>query len=167
MMPLPQKFDQNEWFLIISILISYSIILFLPRRFPLGITILLMFFGSVVARLSDHFLASPKLDLYNLMDTPNYDLFDLVTYLLYAPFSYLFIYFYDKWKVKGLWNLLYILLCTAAGTLYEWVCKVFHLFTYKGWHLSYSFTIYLIVQCLALLFYHLVKRNYQLLLKSR
>jgi hypothetical protein len=157
-MPLPQKFDQNEWCLIVCILVSYTSILLLPRRFPFRLTVLLMLFGPTVARLSDHLLASPKLDLYNLMDTPKYDLFDFFTYLLYAPFSYLFIYFYEKWKIKGYWIVLYIFLCTCGGTLFEWVNKLFHVFTYKGWELSFSFSVYLVTQCFALLFYHWIKQ---------
>lgn len=156
MLPLPIKFDGNEWFVIIGILISYFVIFLLPGRFPHSVTVLFLLIGTTIARLSDHFLASPKLDLYNIMDTPNYDLFDLITYFLYAPFSYLFIYFYDKWKIKGYWILLYLLLCTSGGTIFEWVNKEFGVFTYKGWHLSYSFTIYLAVQSFVLLFYHWV-----------
>ena len=166
MMPLPQKFDENEWFLLICIILAYTIVFILPKRFPFGITILLMLYGSIVARLSDHFLASPKLDLYNLMDTPKYDFFDLITYLLYAPFSYLFIYYYEKRSVKGFGLVLYLLICTSVGTLFEWVNKEFHVFTYKGWHIAYSFTIYLGTQCLTILFYHFVKHAYTKELKG-
>jgi hypothetical protein len=166
-MPLPVKFDQNEWFIIVSIIIAYSITFFLPRRFPSGITVLIMLFGPTVARLFDHFLASPKLDLYTLTDTTKYDLFDLITYFLYAPFSYFFVYIYDRLKVKGYWTILYILLCTSFGTIYEWISTLFHVFKYNGWKLNYSFTVYLLTQCFALLFYHLVKRNYYLLSKEK
>lgn len=160
MMPLPQRFDQNEWFLLICNLLAYFIILLLPRRFPFSITILLLLFGTVAARLSDVLIASPGFDLYNVMDTPKYDFFDLVTYISYAPFAYLFVYYYDKWKVKGYWVIPFLLLCTTGGTLYEWVNKVFHVFTYKGWQLSYSFNYYFATQCVTLLFYHWIKRHW-------
>ena len=159
MMPLPEKFDVNEWFLIGCVIISYLVVTFLPKRFPRSITVLFLLIGTTIARLSDHLLASPKLDLYNIMDTPNYDFFDLITYFLYAPFSYLFVYFYDKWKIKGYWILVYLLLCTSGGTLFEWVNKEFGVFTYKGWRLSYSFSVYMAVQCFVLLFFHLVVRH--------
>ncbi|MGG3466179.1 hypothetical protein ABES02_01125 [Neobacillus pocheonensis] len=159
MMPLPEKFDENEWFLIGCVVVSYLVLFFLPKRFPRSTTILFLLIGTTIARLSDHFLASPKLDLYNIMDTPNYDFFDLITYFLYAPFSYLFVYFYDRWKIKGYWILVYLLLCTSGGTLFEWVNKEFGVFTYKGWRLSYSFSVYLAVQCFVLLFFHLVVRQ--------
>jgi hypothetical protein len=153
-MPLPVKFDENEWFLISCILISYSVIFRLPKRFAFSQNVLFMLFGPTVARLSDHLLASPKIDLYTLMDTTDYDLFDFFTYLLYAPFSYLFVYFYDKWNIKGYKIILYIFLCSIGGAGFEWVNKMFHVFTYKGWQLPFSFSVYLVTQCLSLLFYH-------------
>lgn len=167
MMPLPQPFDKNEWFVLIGIMVSYSIVRFLPKRFPTVISVLLMLFGPIVARMCDHFLASPKLDLYNLMDTPNYDLFDLFTYFLYAPFSYFFIYFYDRWKVKGAGMLLYLFLWTVASAFFEWIHTLFHVFTYHNWRLSYSFTVYLVVQCLELLYYYLLVRTYSKLTKGK
>jgi hypothetical protein len=165
-MPLPQEFDQNEWFLIIALIISFTLILFLPRRFPLSITILIMLFSITVARLSDHLLAGPNIDLYNLMDTGKYDLFDLFLYFLYAPFGYLFVYLYEKLNIKGFWILLYIIICSIAGTMIEGLCVLFDVFNYKGWKLSYSFCFYLAVQALTLLFYHYIKRSHHLLSKK-
>jgi hypothetical protein len=157
-MPLPVNFDENEWCLILCILISYSVTFLLPKRFPFSQNVLLLLYGPTVARLCDHLLASPKLDLYTLMDTQNYDLFDFFTYLLYAPFSYLFFYFYDKWKIRGYGIILYIFFCSIGGTLFEWVNKIFHVFTYKGWELPFSFSVYLVTQCLSLIFYHWINR---------
>ena len=53
-MTLPEKFDQNEWFILVSLIITFSIVWMLPKRFPLSITLLLMLFSSTVARLFDH-----------------------------------------------------------------------------------------------------------------
>ncbi|MBB2482571.1 hypothetical protein H5P36_20580 [Bacillus sp. APMAM] len=153
MLPLPQKFDENEWFVIIGIIISYTIVFLLPKRFPISISILLMMFGSTVARISDHLLAAPRVDMYNLMDTPKFDLFDLVLNLFYAPFAYLFIYFFDKFRIKGFTILFYIIGCTLVGTMFEWLTKQFHVFIYEGWQLAYSFTVYFIIQSLTLLLF--------------
>lgn len=153
---MPKKFDENEWFLLVCLVICYVIMFRLPRRFPPSITVLFLLIGPTIGRLFDHLLATAKLDLYNLMDTPNFDFFDLIIYFLYAPFSYMFLYFYDKWNIKGYWILLYLLLCTFFSGLFEWINQVFHVFTYKGWKLSYSFGVYLGVQSFVLLFYHLL-----------
>lgn len=158
MLTFPQKMDQNEWCVIIAIFISYAIILFLPRRFPFSITILIMLFGTTVARISDYLLAVSKLDLYTVMDSEKYELFDLIIYILYAPFAYIFVYVYDKYNIKGYWVLFYILICTLGATIYEHINKVFHVFTYHGWKLLYSLSVYLFVQCIALLYFHLIRK---------
>ncbi|MBS4174369.1 hypothetical protein [Bacillus sp. FJAT-49736] len=159
MLPFPRKFDENEWFVIIGIIVVYTIFFILPKRFPIGTTILIMMYGSTVARIFDHLLASPRVDLYNFMDTPNFDLFDLFLYFFYAPFSYFFIYFYVKFKVKGFGVLCYIMVCSLGGMMFEWLAIQCHVFTYRGWHLAYSFTIYLFIQTLDLLLYEWCSRH--------
>lgn len=159
---LPEAFDKNEWFIIITILISYAFILWLPKRFPLGLTILMLLFSSTVARVYDNFLSSPDLDLYNIMDSAKLELFDIISYFLYAPFAYLYVYLYDKLHVRGFWILFYIIICSLFATAFEGVTVLFNIFNYTGWKLTYSFSVYLSVQSLTLLFYHRVKRFYYL-----
>lgn len=159
---LPKSFDGNEWFIIIAITLSYSLILWLPKRFPLGLTILLLLFGSTIARIYDHLLSSPDLNLYHIMDSSKYELFDVISYFLYAPFSYLYVYLYERLNVRGLWILLYIVISSIIGTLFEGVNALFHVFNYHGWKLTYSFSVYLFVQALTLLFYHMVKQAHHL-----
>ena len=158
-MKLPVSFDQNEWFVLISLIISTTIVIILPRRFPLSKIILLFLFSAVVARLSDHLLAGPNSNLYNLMDTNTLDLFDMLTYFLYMPFVYFFIYFYDKWKLRGYSIFLYIVGSVLAGTVYEWITSYFNVFNYHGWKVYYSFTVYLAIQPLTILFYELLRKN--------
>src|SRR5690606_35876860 len=134
MMPLPQKFDQNEWFIIISLAVGVVTVILLPRRFPLSVSILLMVFASTVARTLDHLLAGPTVDVYNITDTGKYDLFDLITYTLYAPFAYIFVYIFDRFNIKGYWILLYLVIASLIATLYEWLCVLFDVFNYKGWN---------------------------------
>ncbi len=152
-MMLPQRFDENEWFVIIVTLLSYSVLLLIPKHLPKSIMIMVMLFSSTVARLFDHLLSSPKLNLYDLMDAPKYEVFDLLTYLLYPPFAYVFIYLFNKLKIRGFWIVLYILLWSIVGTMFEWLTVIFGIFNYNNWKLSYSFTVYLIVQSLTLLFF--------------
>ncbi|MFD2445394.1 hypothetical protein ACFSO7_15625 [Bacillus sp. CGMCC 1.16607] len=159
--PLPKSFDQNEWFLIISFLISIFPVFVLPKRIPSTIMILMMIYAAVVARLFDHLLAGPPLDFYNLMDKGKFEAFDILTYLLYAPFSYFFVYFYEKWHIKGYKILLYIIASSIGGTAYEWLSHYFNVFNYKEWQLPYSLTVYLLVQPLTLLFYEYIKKAHE------
>lgn len=84
-MPLPVQFDQNEWFVIIALIISYSIIIYLPKKIPFSIFVLISVYALVIARMYDHTIESPTVDYYDIMDTTKYDLFDLLLYLLYPP----------------------------------------------------------------------------------
>lgn len=152
-MMLPQKFDHNEWFVIFVILLSYLVILPLSKRLTKSIMILVMLFSTTVARLCDHLLSSPKLDFYDLMDAPTYELFDLFTYLLYPPFAFLFVYIFKRLSIRGFWIVLYILLWSVGGTLFKNLTVIFDIFNYKDWKAVYSFTVYLIVQSLTLLFF--------------
>jgi len=160
-MPLPKTIDFNEWFVIVSFILSMIIIFRLPNRFPLSVIILLSLFASVIARLCDHLLAGPKFDFYDLMDTGKYDLFDLFTYFLYIPFIYLFIYFYDKWRLQGVRVLFYIIICTFIGTTFEWISSLFKVFNYKTWEISYSFTVYFVIQPITLLFFEFIKKHHK------
>lgn len=161
-MKLPQNFDQNEWFLIVWLIISFAVVFLLPKRFPLSITILIMLLSSTVARLSDHLLSSPNLDLYDVMDAPTYEIFDLLSYVLYPPFAYLFVYIFDKLNIRGFWIVTYIVIGSLGGIMYEWLSAYFNVFNYKGWHLRYSFSVYLISQTFTLLFFRYIKRTHEL-----
>ncbi|MDP4147072.1 MAG: hypothetical protein Q8936_21795 [Bacillota bacterium] len=165
-LPLPISFDQNEIFVVITILIGSFIVFLLPKRFPGAITILLLIEPGLVARISDHFLASPQMlgsqyDLYDILDTGKVDFFDLITYFMYSPLGYIFIYIYDRYKTKGMYFTLYIFFSSLFATAFEWSAMKFKVFTYKHWNLSFSFIAYLITLSMSILFLNLIKRLYK------
>lgn len=160
LLPFPKELGENEWFLIVALVVFSMTILFLPKRFPISLTILIMVFSSVVARVSDHILAGTNLDLYDVMDSGKYDFFDIISYLLYPPFAYLFVYFYFSWRISGLAISLYILLWSIGGVAFESLAVYFKVFTYKGWSLKYSFLLYLVIQTATLVFFHFLKKSY-------
>ncbi|MDC3414997.1 hypothetical protein NC797_15270 [Aquibacillus sp. 3ASR75-11] len=166
-MILPVQFDQNEWFLIVMIILSYTVVFLMPKRIPWSQFILVMLLSVMIARLSDHLLASPSVDLYDINDTGKYDLFDFVTYLLYAPFSYLFIYFYDRFNIRGIGIVLYIVVCSFLGMLFEMTNALFEVFHYKGWSAVYSFSVYLVSQSITLLLFSYIRTAYHTLLRNQ
>lgn len=156
-MRLPEEFDSNEWFVIISLIIATLMILLLPKKLPLSISILMILFGSTVGRLTDRFLAAPNWDLYDIMDTGKYDLFDFLTYVLFGLFAYLFAYLFENMNIRRLNLLFFVLICAILGTIFEYVSLYFHVFEYKSWEINYSFNVYLVVQALTLFFYSHIK----------
>jgi hypothetical protein len=160
-LPLPQQFDSNEWFVILSIVVSFSLLFLLPRRFPLSISILILSFSIFIARSVDEILAGPKVNFYDVIDSGKYELFDVISYAMYAPSAYFFIYFFDKFKFKGFYLFFYIVSFSLIGWGFEWVCEKFGVFTYIQWQLKYSLAVYLVVQPLTLLFYQLISQSHQ------
>ncbi|WP_138417538.1 hypothetical protein [Aquibacillus sediminis] len=161
-MILPQDFDYNEWFILITITVFYGLIFLLPKRFPLSVSIIIMLFTSTVARLSDHLLSGAIIgDVYDIMDTNVYELFDFLTYVTYGPFGYFLFYLYDLFKPKSIWLVGYIFLWSLASMGFEGISAFFEVFHYNGWKLTYSFSFYLIVIPIALGFCVYVKQVYQ------
>lgn len=156
-LPIPKELSPNEWFVIISIIVSYPIFFILRRRFPVSMIILIILFSATIARMADHVLAGPPLDLYDLMDSGNYDLFDILSYLLYGPFAFIFLYFYEKFTIKGMYIFYYILVWSILSVVYERVTVLIGIFTFKEWNSIYSFPFYLFVQSLTILYYHFLR----------
>jgi hypothetical protein len=157
---LPIVFDGNEWFIRISFCVIAPIPFILPRRFPTIATIVLMFLAIGIPNYVDFILGVPPLDLYDVNDTNKYELLDMALYYLNAPFAYLFVYFFDKWKISGLRIALYVSVWSIAATAYEALAVYCHVFKYKGWNLAYSFVFYLAIQSFYLLLYYLIKKKY-------
>ncbi|WP_040203725.1 hypothetical protein [Neobacillus jeddahensis] len=161
MLVLPDKFDSNEWFIILSIIVAYSFILILPKRFPLSITLILLIFNMTYAQVVDHILAGVSVDLYDINDVEKYEWFDWITWFLYPPFGYLFAYFYDKWSVRGVRVFWYIILWVFIAMGQEMLCLWFNIFTYDGWKIPYSFPVYILTLCLYLLFFLYMKGTFE------
>lgn len=155
-------FDKNDWFLITALIVSYGVMLLLPKKFPLSISILLNLFGIAVASLFDNSIGYRPFDFYDIMDGPGYTFMDLLVYFLYAPFGYFFMYGYSWLHIKKMGTVFYILLFAAASVGFEWLCIRFQVFRYKhGYSIVYSYTIYLFVQASLLMFYGYLKSTPQ------
>ena len=167
-LPLPEKFDANEWFILFHILALVILLYKLPKRFPTSITILLLMFTVTVARVVDHVIAGPHVDLYDIMDSGDFELFDLLCYVPYAPFGYVFIYIYDKFQLKGISLILYIVLSSIGSIGFEWLTGTSYIsyLKYSSWKPIYSLPIYLLIQPCTILFFHLIKSIHEKSLTS-
>lgn len=148
----PEKFDGNEWFIIISLLLVLTIALLLPKRFSPMVVVLLVLFNVFLGQTVDSFIGVPPYDLYDVNDRKEYEIFDGILYFFhYPPSAYLVTYFYDKWRIKGLYVIAYIICCALITTGLEWMAVIFHVFNYKGWKLIYSAPVYMAVYGLNIL----------------
>jgi hypothetical protein len=157
-MPFDEKaFDLNDYFLFALILIGFGLVYKMPKRFPRSVTILILLFCSTVACVLDNSLGGNLIDLYDIMDGPKYAIMDFFLYFFYPPYGYFFVYYYDRWKVKGFWTLLYITGCSLLAIAVEWGCVKAGIFHYKkGYFINYSFCIYLTTQTMTIFFYQYI-----------
>ncbi len=142
------------------IIIAYAIIFFLPRLFKdRFLSFLLIFYGITFAGFFDNTIGAAPFDYYDIMDGPKYTIMDLFAYLVYGPYGYLFIYYYEKFHITGKKVIIYIMIWMVIGIVFEWINLKFEVFTYKGgYKLAYSIPIYLAVQSILILFYKYIKR---------
>ncbi|MFD1739446.1 hypothetical protein ACFSCX_23475 [Bacillus salitolerans] len=148
-----KNFGMNDIFVLFLICLFLFLIVIFPKRIPKGSSTLLFLFSVVVASVFDNSIGADNFDYYDILDGPKYTIMDVVAYLLYLPFGYFFYYMYDKYKIRGIKTVAYILAWTLFGMLFEYICISFNLFTYKnGYKYLYSVPIYLFSLTVLLLF---------------
>lgn len=160
MMWVEDKFDMNDYFVIFAVMISWGIYFFLPKVFSKQLTILIFLYSLTAAGLFDNSLGAPPFDFYDIMDGPAYTGMDLVVYLLYPPFAYLFLLVYKKLQVSNRYSLVFILCFTTAALAIEWVYYKMGVFQYKnGNSIVYSICSYLFIQSLLVVFYRFLQND--------
>jgi hypothetical protein len=155
-LPLPIKFDQNEWFITLNTLFGYTWVLFFPKRYLRVISVLVILFCISMALIIDHAIASPPLDLYDINDRKEYELFDVFTYFMYTPYALLCVYLFDKFNPKGIHFTAYIIGWSLLSLSFEWLAVKCHVFTFYNWSLLYSFSVYLVTTTLHLSFFRFI-----------
>lgn len=140
------RFNLNEWFTIIALLTGIVLVLKLKKIFSIKQGLLYFLFGVFIGFLFDHTISVWPVDYYDVNDNSTYQFMDFLTYLMYGPFSYLFAYAYNYFKVKLSFTPLYILVWSLVAFFMEFLAKSVGVFHYKnGYTIFYSFPIYLIV----------------------
>jgi hypothetical protein len=158
---LPEHFDQNEWFIIIVILLSLIMFKRLPKRFPKAITTIIVLYSIAMPKIFDHTIAVKPYNLYDLTDSGKYELFDVIMYAIYPPFGYLFIYLYDYFKIKGIRFVLYIFIWALAALGMEFITNKLHVYNYHGWKLIYSLPTYTGVMIIHILLFNFSMRYFR------
>ncbi|WP_066064788.1 hypothetical protein [Neobacillus soli] len=149
-----RHFNVNEWFVIGMIIGGMVLFYLLPKILPLLTVVYCFLIGPFLGLVFDHTIAVPPLDLYDVGDESGYSLFDLLSYTMYAPFGYFFIYFYERLRIKGQSKVVYIFIWSFLAIFVEWISVHVGIFHYKnGYKLLYSIPIYFFVESLTLFIY--------------
>lgn len=152
------RWNANEWFVIGMLVLGYTLLMVLPRRFPIKCSAVFTLYGIFAGLFLDHSISVRPVDFYDVNDNSNYQFMDFLTYVMYGPFTYLYAYLYDRWNIKPSRVPLYVLGWAFFSMGVEWIAMKVGVFHYKnGYTIFYSFPIYLLLNSLYLLFLHKVK----------
>lgn len=152
-------FNANEWFVVISMIVMNLAIWFAPKLFSKLESVGYYIFGIYIGLFYDHTLSIKPWDYYDVNDSSSYQFIDFMSYIMYGPYGYFFLYFYVKWNIKKLRIIPYILIWSAFSMLLEWCGLKAGLFHFdKGYKMYWSFPIYLLSQTMTIFFYHLSTR---------
>jgi hypothetical protein len=153
-------FDWNEWFMIVTSVIAFSIILLIRKQFQTVVFIIIWIYSITFVESIDYALAGSPFRVYYCADNLTYEpAAALIHIFLYPAFSFIFLYFYDRWDIKGKNLIIYILLWDAFSILFEWINIKNGVFHYTGWELYYSIPVYPISSLLLIRLFHFTKRQ--------
>ncbi|WP_248929717.1 hypothetical protein [Paenibacillus hamazuiensis] len=149
LLPLPNDYDINEWFVLGSLALVMTLTLALPKRFAKIEIYYIWLFNAFLSLTVDLIIAVPPYDMYDISDNPSMELIDLLTYfLLYPPAGYLAMYAYDLWKPHGYRVLGFVILCALVSWGLEFLAWKTGVFRYKTWRIEYSVLVYIAVYAL-------------------
>jgi hypothetical protein len=155
-----KAFDWNEWFVLITFFSLNILIFIIPKVLSRAEGIAHYLFGIAVVHFFDHTISVKPWDFYDVNDTSNYQVMDFLYYVMNGPISYLFISFYSKLRIKGYRTILYILIWSSFAILIEWFGVKIGLFHFdKGYKMYWSFPIYMLVQTLQIIYYHIMLKR--------
>ncbi|CDQ18405.1 hypothetical protein SAMN05192559_101981 [Halobacillus karajensis] len=162
-----ESFDKNEISVLILLLISYTLLFLLPSKFNRDVSLLFLLFGFTIGVFFDFTIGGGLVDFFTLNDSNHYELFDLLYYLSFAPFSYFFIYFYESLHINKRTFIFYIIGWAAIGLMMQWVFTKLGIVEFqKGFTVPYSFAVFLITQTITSLYYELIRSRFVILKKT-
>ncbi len=151
-------FNTNEWFIVIALIVGTLAVLWPPQRFTKKTSALYLLFGVLFGFLFDHTLSVFPVSYYVINDTSQFEVMDFLSHVMYAPYSYLFFYLYDFFRIKPRYSLVYILAWALMSVGFERLCAAVGIFHYRhGYTIYYSFAIYLAVLSTWTVLYYVLK----------
>jgi len=162
-----ESFDKNEVFLLILNITAYLVVFLLPKKLTLQMKIFSLLWGFSLGTLFDFTIGGGLVDYYKVNDLNNYEVTDIFYYLLFAPFGYLFFYFYEVFRITKRTFIVYVLTWSLIGVAALWLLTLMDIITFqKGFKLSYSFPVFLVTQTISGIYFLLVKVREQIFINQ-
>jgi hypothetical protein len=160
-----ESFDQNEVILLIMTGIAYLVYFLLsrkPNNLAPQIRILSLLWGLTIGVLYDFTIGGGQTDFYRVNDLNNYEVTDVIYYLLFAPFGYFFFYFYERFRISKKTFIVYVLVWALLGVAFQWLLTKAGILTMQnGYRLAHSFPIFLFTQTITGIYIQLLKAKEQ------
>lgn len=154
------NFGLNDWVMIVSSFVVFCIFLMIRKHFHPIVIIVIWIFMIAFVEAIDYFLAASPFKVYYCGDNITYEPATGVIHLfLYPGYSFIFLYMYDKWNIRGLNLILYCACWTVFSIGFEWFFLVTKVFTYTGWKLYYSILVYPLSNFILIWLFHFIKKN--------
>jgi hypothetical protein len=128
--------------LIVS-LTGFACVWILPKRFPPSMMLLTSLVPVLFAKMFDSILLLPPFETYYVNDMKKVEWFDVLLYLMYSPFGYLFLYAYDRFRPKPFATVAILALTSLFAVLFEWLTVKAGVFHYTGWKIYNSLPVYI------------------------
>ncbi|WP_335871992.1 hypothetical protein [Bacillus sp. 2205SS5-2] len=158
-MILWENFNLNEIYVMLLLFIGFTAYVIVPSVLPKATTLLFLVWGFAISTIFDFTIGGGLIDFYKVNDVNSYELTDLLSYFAFAPFSYFFIYLYEKFLHSRTSIVLYILGWTMTGLLMEKLSTSVGAIHYQhGYVLWYSVPVFLVVLTSTALLYEMVKK---------
>ncbi|AFH63785.1 hypothetical protein ACVNS2_24265 [Paenibacillus caseinilyticus] len=152
------NFSLNEISLLALNAGAYLLIFLLPGRFTPQVRTLSFLWGLTMGTLFDFTIGGGLVDFYVVNDTDRYEAFDVMYYLLFAPFGYLFFYFYEVLGINRRTFILYVAAWSVVGVGAQWGTTLLGIITFqRGFQVPYTFPVFLITQTVSGLYLECVK----------
>jgi hypothetical protein len=151
------RFDQNEVYILLMLISGIFPLIRTKKIFSREVSILYILYGIFMGLLMDHTISVKPLDFYDVNDNSKFNFMDFLTYVMYGPFTYFFIYMYQRLNIKAKYAPPYILLWTFLAMAAEYAGVRLGVYHYKnGYQIYYSLPIYLAVLTLQMALYRFI-----------
>jgi hypothetical protein len=150
---LPKNFDENEWFILVSMVIMIILILLIPKRLLIIEVLSLWLLNIFIAHVVDYSVIGQPINLYYSNDTFKYEIFDFfLYYFLYPSTMYLFFTGLAFRFIRKHW-LIYVCFASIVTTGLEKIAHFLNVFTYINWSLWFSLLAYIVIYFINFGFY--------------
>ncbi|MEH7098142.1 hypothetical protein [Neobacillus vireti] len=162
-----EVFDKNEISLLIILVVAYIAYFLLNKRVNRQVRILGLLWGITIGILFDFTIGGGLLDFYRINDSNHYEVFDIFYYLDFGPFGFFFFYFYELLHINKKTFILFTVAGALVGVGAQWLFTWLDIITLqKGYHLVYSFPVFLVVLTATGAFFEQVRKREQILVKN-